>query len=440
MLDNFYIRKVQDDECVQQEYIYYHLIFKPIKSKDIILVLVLWMTSLSFGQDRPDIILKFTVDQGYANVCPYGQVSDNKTPNLDLLAKNGAGMTSGYVTAPQGIPSGAGLLTGRFQQRFGLDHNGLVPLPLSEDLIAGRMQKAGYVTGMTGKWHLDHNHQSKEWIVENLLELNHKKKYLPEDIPFEKKISYMSFNRGFDKKFQGCGTNFWATYTLEGDAIDPIRIKQEGYRLDIQTDATVEFIKKNGDKPFFYYVSYFAPHVSLKATKKYLDRFPDDMPVRRRSCLARMSAIDHGVGKMKQTLREMGVEENTIIFFISDNGAALKITIEDKPVSFKGGAWDGSLITPLIGEKGMLSEGGVRVTFIINWPKGIPGGQIYDRPVNSLDVAATCVALAGLGTVDELDGVNLISYLMEKEKKIHMKQFIGVFGANRLSDWGTIYS
>jgi arylsulfatase A-like enzyme len=113
----------------------------------------------------------------------------------------------------------------------------------------------------------------------------------------------------------------------------------------------------------------------------------------------------------------MGVEENTIIFFISDNGAPLKITMEDKPISFKGGAWDGSLNTPWVGEKGMLSEGGIRVPFIINWPKGIPGGQVYDRPVISLDVAATCVALAGLGTVDELDGVNLIPYLNGEKKE-----------------------
>ncbi|MCA0957662.1 sulfatase-like hydrolase/transferase [Muricauda ruestringensis] len=382
-----------------------------------ILVLFLWMTSLSFGQDRPNVILIFTDDQGYADVGANGQVSDIKTPNLDLLAKNGALMTSGYVTAPQCIPSRAGLLTGRYQQRFGLDHNGLIPLPLSETLIAERMQKAGYVTGMTGKWHLDPNHQSNEWIVENMPELNHKKKYQPEDIPFEKKIPYMSSNRGFEKTFQGYGTNYWATYTLDGDEIEAQWIKQEGYRLDVQTDAAVEFIKKNSDKPFFYYLSYFAPHVPLEATKKYLDRFPEDMPVRRRYCLAMMSAIDDGVGKIKQTLREMGVEENTIIFFISDNGAPLKITMEDKPISFQGGAWDGSLNTPWVGEKGMLSEGGIRVPFIINWPKGIPGGQVYDRPVISLDVAATCAAIAGLGVVDELDGVNLVPYLNGERKE-----------------------
>ncbi|RKN78654.1 sulfatase family protein [Ulvibacterium marinum] len=374
------------------------------------------IVSISFGQEKPNVIVIFTDDQGYADIGANGQVDDLKTPNIDMLAKTGILVTSGYVTAPQCIPSRAGLLTGRYQQRFGLDHNGIIPLPLSETLIAERMQEAGYVTGMTGKWHLDPNHQSKEWIIQNLPELKDKKKYSPDDIPFEKKIPYMSSNRGFEKTFQGYGNNFWATYTLNGKEIQAQWIKQEGYRLDVQTDAAIEFIEKNSEKPFFFYLSYFAPHVPLEATKKYLDRFPEEMPIRRKYCLAMLSAIDDGIGKIKQTLRKMGVEENTIIFFISDNGAPLKITMEDKPISFKGGAWDGSLNTPWVGEKGMLSEGGIRVPFIVNWPAGLPKGKVYDRPVISLDVAATCLSLAGIDLPKKLDGVNLIPYLTGVKK------------------------
>lgn len=391
-----------------------------MKIKIVVFLILLSLVSISFGQEKPNVIVIFTDDQGYADIGANGQVDDVKTPNIDKLAKTGVLVTSGYVTAPQCIPSRAGLLTGRYQQRFGLDHNGIIPLPLSETLIAERMQQAGYVTGMTGKWHLDPNHQSKEWIIQNLPELKDKKKYSPNDIPFEKKIPYMSSNRGFEKTFQGYGNNFWATYTLNGKEIQAQWIKQEGYRLDVQTDAAIEFIKKNSEKPFFFYLSYFAPHVPLEATKKYLDRFPEEMPIRRKYCLAMLSAIDDGIGKIKQTLRKMGVEENTIIFFISDNGAPLKITMEDKPISFKGGAWDGSLNTPWVGEKGMLSEGGIRVPFIVNWPAGLPKGKVYDRPVISLDVAATCTAIAGLGRIDELDGVNLIPYLNgEKEEDPH---------------------
>lgn len=384
--------------------------------KAIIFFITILTFSISSGQEKPNIIVIFTDDQGYADIGANGQVDDIKTPNIDLLAKNGVRMTSGYVTAPQCIPSRAGLLTGRYQQRFGLDHNGIIPLPLEEILISQRMQSAGYTTGMAGKWHMDPNHQSEEWIVKNLPELKGKKKFEPSDIPFSKKIPYMSSNRGFDKTFQGYINDYWATYTLDGKNIEAQWIKQQGYRLDIQTDATVEFIEKNSDKPFFFYLSYFAPHVPLGATKKYLDRFPEDMPIRRKYCLAMMSAIDDGVGRIKETLRRMGVEDNTIIFFISDNGAPLKITMEDKPISFQGGAWDGSMNTPWVGEKGMLSEGGIRVPFIMNWPAGLPKGKIYDRPVISLDMAATCAAVAGLPPIEELDGVNLIPYLNEKKE------------------------
>lgn len=204
---------------------------------------------------------------------------------------------------------------------------------------------------------------------------------------------------------------------MDGKGIEEQWIEQDGYRLDIQTDAAVTFIKRNSTKPFFFYLSYFAPHVPMEATEKYLNRFPGDMPERRRYCLAMMSAIDDGVGRIKETLREMGVEENTVIFFISDNDAPLKITMEDIPISFQGGAWDGSLNTPFVGEKGMLSEGGIRVPFVVNWPKGLPKGKVYDKAVISLDVAATCVALAGLEPIEELDGVNLIPYLNGKNNE-----------------------
>ena len=403
-----------------------------------VMLVTLFALSYAFAQERPNIIVIYTDDQGYADIGAYGQVNDIKTPNIDLLAKNGVRMTSGYVTAPQCIPSRAGLLTGRYQQRFGLDHNGLIPLPLEEILISQRMQSAGYVTGMAGKWHMDPNHQSTQWIAENLPELKHKGDYVPTDIPFSKKMPYMSSNRGFDMTFQGYLNDYWATYSLDGKNFEAQWIKQEGYRLEIQTDATVEFINKNSKKPFFFYLSYFAPHVPLEATKKYLDRFPGVMPERRRHCLAMMSAIDDGVGKIKETLRNNGIEENTLIFFISDNGAPLKINKEDIPITFQGGAWDGSLNTPWVGEKGMLSEGGIRVPFIVNWPAGLPKGMVYDNPVVSLDVAATCAALAGLPSIQELDGTNLIPYLTGKNMGVpHEAVFWRFWGqhAIRMGDY-----
>lgn len=383
--------------------------------------------SWSYGQEKPNIIVIYTDDQGYADIGANGQVTDIKTPNIDALANEGVRLTAGYATAPQCMPSRAGLLTGRYQQRFGLDHNGLIPLPLDEILISQRLQKQGYTTGMAGKWHLEPNHQSREWIVENLPSLGVKNTYKASDIPFEKKVPYMSSNRGFDKTFQGYMTNYWATYTLDGEDLKAQWIKQEGYRLDVQTEAAVEFIKRNKEAPFFFYLSYYGPHVPLAATKKYMDRFPEDMPMRRRYCLAMMSAIDDGVGRLRATLKEVGKLDNTILFFISDNGAPLKLHMEDAPGV--GPGWDGSLNTPWIGEKGMISEGGIRVPYIVNWPAGLPQGKVYDRPVSTLDVAATCLEVAGAKRSKDLDGVNLIPYLNgEKDADPHEVLFWRFWG------------
>ncbi|WP_299665943.1 sulfatase-like hydrolase/transferase [uncultured Polaribacter sp.] len=366
-----------------------------------------------YSQKRPNFIVIFTDDHGFADIGANGSVTDVKTPNIDLLAANGVRMTSGYITAPQCIPSRAGLLTGRYQQKFGLDQNGTIPLPLEEVLIPQRLKEAGYVTGMTGKWHLDPNHGAKDWIKENMPNAPKNKRVR---IPQKLRLPYATSSRGFDDVFEGPMNRYWSNYTLDGKKTKPKYINEKGFRLEIQTKAALSFIKQNSGKPFFFYLSYFAPHVPLEATKKYLDRFPGEMPERRRHALAMLAAIDDGVGEIKQTLKDLKIAKNTLIFFISDNGAPLKIYKEDKPISFKGGAWDGSLNTPFVGEKGMLSEGGIRVPFIMNWPAILPKGKVYDKPVISRDVAATAIALAGLKKSKNLDGVNLIPFLTDQKK------------------------
>lgn len=136
------------------------------------------------------------------------------------------------------------------------------------------------------------------------------------------------------------------------------------------------------------------------------------MPRRRRLALAMLSAIDDGVGRIRERLDKYKLTDNTLIFFISDNGAPLKIEMKDAPGG--GPGWDGSRNDPWVGEKGMITEGGIRVPFIVTWPGTIPAGKTYEQPVISLDVAATAAALAGLPPVPELDGVNIIPHLTGK--------------------------
>ena len=388
--------------------------------------------------DKPNIIVIFTDDQGYADLGIQGMVPDIRTPNLDRLAREGVRMTSGYVTAPQCTPSRAGLISGQYQQRLGVDHNGTYPLPLDAVLLPQRMQKAGYITGMVGKWHLDPNHIMGPWLQEAHPELAAKEDLTYADITEEIRMPYYPSERGFEETWFGQMQRYYANYNLQGVDIEYQWITDTRYRLDIQSDAAVTFIQRNHKEPFFLYLSYFAPHVPLEATDKYLSRFPGDMPERRRVCLAMMSAIDDGVGRIQETLNTLGIKENTMIFFISDNGAPLKLYKEDRTLEFKGGAWDGSLNDPLVGEKGMLAEGGIRVPYLVSWPAVLPQGVEYHEPVISLDVAATSVAVAGLPGSPSLDGVNLIPYLTgEAEGSPHEVLYWRFWEqtAIRMGDW-----
>ena len=370
-------------------------------------VMLLWLVTPAMAAARPNIIVIFTDDHGYADLGCQGSLEDIKTPHLDRLASDGVRCTSGYVTAPQCIPSRAGLLAGVYQSRFGVDHNGTIPMPLDKTLITQRLVPAGYATGMVGKWHLDPNHAQSPWIREHMPNANPGRRV---KIPGQLSRPYMPDQRGFTDAFCGHTNNYLANYDLKGRDVKPARnMHVPGYRLDIQTDAALAFIDRHQSDPFFLYVAYFAPHVPLDATEKYLARFPGEMPRRRRLALAMLSAIDDGVGRIRQRLEDHNLTEDTLIFFISDNGAPLKMGMEDKPGN--GPGWDGSRNDPFVGEKGMLSEGGIRVPFVVAWPGTLPKGKVYEQPVISLDVAATALAVSGQPLAAGLDGINILPYL-----------------------------
>lgn len=349
------------------------------------------------SDERANIIVVYTDDQGYADIGANGIVSDIKTPNIDRLAADGVRMTSGYTTAPQCTPSRAGLMSGRYQQRFGLDDNRYSPMPLSEQTIANRLQDAGYSTGMIGKWHLEINQNSRDFDTNNL--------------PMEQRTAYFPNERGFDDVYFGYMNTWWTNYNLAGDSLPPDYRENTDYRLDVATDAGLAFIERHKQKPFFLYLSYFAPHVPMEATQKYLSRHQGIAETRRQYALAMMSAIDDGVGRIRENLAVNGLSDNTLIFFISDNGAPIGIHRLDPPIEDNGGVWDGSLNDPWVGEKGMLSDGGVRVPYIVTWPGNLPTGSVFHDPVSTLDVATTSLAAAREDIPAELDGADLLPRL-----------------------------
>ena len=345
--------------------------------------------------DKPNIILFYTDDHGHADLGIHGVVKDIQTPNLDALARSGVVATHGYSTAPQCVPSRGGVMTGRFQGRFDLDNNGSALDGFNKQTtIATRLQNAGYATAQFGKWHLG-----------------------PTDA-----ITKHGFKHVFSQNAQ---RPFSANITLDGQDRPMSDLPPTEYHLDGCSKAAAAIIERYKDQPFFLYVAYRGPHTPLDAPKRYIDRFPGEMPERRRAALGMLSAIDDGVGLITSTLKKHGLTEKTLIFFIGDNGAPLKIHKVDSPLQGDAGGWDGSLNTPLNGEKGMLAEGGMSTPFLIAWPGTIPGGQVYEHPVSALDVAATAVGIQPLGdseksakasTPTELDGVNLLPYLTGENK------------------------
>ncbi len=382
---------------------------------------------------RPNIILIYTDDHGYSDLGCMGIMKDVKTPNIDALASGGVRMTSGYVTAPQCSPSRCGVIIGQYQGKFGMDHNGMLesdPALLERfralNNLPKRLKQAGYVTGMAGKSHLGSN-DSPELVT-------------------------LGFDKAFFKHSNAPG--HW-NMDLTGTDIDPQVQKGGDYHLEMLADFACTFINRFKEQPFFFYLALRGPHVPLDATQKYLDRFPDPMPIERRKALGAISCIDDGVGKIMATLRKNGVEENTLIFLIADNGAPLKMMphafVTDsnglktlKPDTPSGWSnWDGSLNDPMNGEKGMLSEGGIRIPFIVHWKGKIPGGQVYSKPVISLDVAATANALAGLPKDPVLDGTNLIPYLTGQDSgtphDVLFWRWSGQF-AIRKGDWKYLMS
>jgi uncharacterized sulfatase len=336
---------------------------------------------------RPNVILIYSDDHGYADLGAQGVDRDIRTPHLDALARDGVRFARGYVSAPQCVPSRAGVITGRYQQRFGVDDNLKGPLPLAELTIAERLKAAGYISAQVGKWHLEPPPARAGAAAKNA-------EARPQ--------AFLPGAQGFDEYFCGPMNSFIASHDLKGNKLPnaPATLTDPRFRCVWQADAAVSFIERHPRDPFFLYLAFFTPHVPLESPEPWFSKTPTHLPKERRQALAMIAAMDEGIGRIRATLQARGLDRNTLIFFIGDNGAPVK-----------PGAWDGSLNLPLIGEKGMLTDGGVRTPFVAAWPGTLPAGKVYEPAVSALDVAATAVAAAGLPSDPALDGVNLVPFL-----------------------------
>ena len=342
---------------------------------------------------KPNIILIYSDDHGWADLGAQGVDKDIRTPNLDRLAQDGVRFTRGYVSAPQCVPSRAGLITGRYQQRFGVEDNSQGPLPLAELTIAERLKPAGYTSCQIGKWHLEPPPPGKGGKAAREKSAGR----APGD------PSFQPWAQGFEEYYTGQMNSFAASHDFLGRKLPdaPKQLADNRFRCVWQADAAISFIGRHQSDPFFMYLAFFSPHVPLESPEPWFSKTPAHLPKERRQALAMIAAMDDGVGRIRAKLQALGMESNTLIFFIGDNGAPLK-----------NGHWNGSLNVPLVGEKGMLTDGGVRTPFVAAWPGTLPPGRVYEQPVSSLDVAATAVALAGLSPDANLDGVNLLPFLL----------------------------
>jgi arylsulfatase A-like enzyme len=365
---------------------------------------------------KPNIIVVVSDDQGWADLGCHGMRSDVRTPNLDALAADGVRFERGHASAPVCVPSRAGLLTGRYPTRFGIETNADGPLPASEQTIGDRMRAAGYVTGLVGKWH----------VATSPANTAQKKSIPPDEILWGDNATvadpHLPGRRGFDEYFCGANRNYAASFDLAGRTLPgaPVLLNDSRFRVDVQTEAALAFIGRHaGTRPLFLYVGYFAPHVPLAPAADYPARFAHVADPKRRAGLALIAAIDDGVGRIRQALRERGLGQDTLIVFTSDNGAPLRPGMEN-----------GSLNTPLVGEKGQLTEGGTRVPFVAAWPAGLPAGRVYPHPVISLDILPTALAAAGVDARPEwkLDGVNLLPFLTGEQSEAPHRELFWRFG------------
>ena len=341
------------------------------------------------GSDRPNIVLIMADDLGYGDIGCYGSTKIS-TPNIDALAKGGIKFTDYHSNCPVCSPTRAALLTGRYQQRAGIE--GVIyakgptrqtGLALEETTFAEILKEHGYTTGIFGKWHLGYNVQ-----------------FNPARQGFDEFRGYVSGNVDYHSHIDGAGFDDWWK-NLE-------KVPEEGYCTDLITKHGVDFIERHKEEPFCLYLPHESVHSPYQGRKDPPERLPGGKKGRKargkeiaRAYKEKVEVMDEGIGKIVETVRRLGLERKTFIFFCSDNGAT------------KNGS-NGALA----GFKGSLWEGGHRVPAVAYWPGRIKPGSVTNQTTLGMDMFPTMVSIAGakLPAGIKLDGINLLGMLTEERK------------------------
>ena len=351
---------------------------------------------------RPNFIIIYTDDQGIGDMGCYG-VPEMKTPHMDRLAATGVRFTDWHSNAPVCSPSRASLLTGKYPQNAGIPSIltskpgfAVEGLRKGETTLPGELRKLGYRTGAIGKWHLGS---------------------VPESRPMA---------QGFEEwfGFYSGWVDYYSHryYTLGGQPVfhdmwrnqEEIFVEPEYQTEMLGREARAFVAKQKKGNPFFLYLAFGAPHYPMMAPKKYLQRFPQTMDRDRRLHCAMVAAIDDQVGLLLGQLNQMGFDENTVIFFQSDNGA----TQEDR-ADHKGRPYRGGSNRPFRGYKGSLWEGGQRMPALMRWPGKIPAGRVVSEVGMAMDILPTFVKWAGGKLGAGLDGADVSGMVLRGEKSPH---------------------
>lgn len=381
---------------------------------------------------KPNVILVVVDDLGYNDLTlGGGGVADGSvpTPHINRIAQEGVDFSTSYSGNATCAPSRAAIMTGRYPTRFGFEFTpvpkqfmqvigkqtqsgqlhpsiyhanreaDLIPyeaqgLPQSEITIAKLLQGAGYRTLHVGKWHLGDAPQFRSnahGFDEALSFMHGGSMYLPQDDP-----QVVNAKQAFDviDRF------IWAAHPFGIRFNDSAVFKPKRYVTDYLTDEAIKAIAANKHQPFFLYLAYTAPHTPLQATREDYDALAHIQDHTLRVYAAMIRSLDRNIGRLLQSLKDQGVDDDTLVLFTSDNGGAHYVGLD-------------KLNSPYRGWKATFFEGGIRVPLFMRWPARLPQGATLSEPVSHFDIFATTAAAAGVAQPADrpMDGVNLLPFI-----------------------------